>query len=100
MGTATSAGLPEWPDALAILAAYNEVIRRTCRERPGATLVPVHREFLGHGIYCRQFWRPHYRAADPSHWYFVNFEDPNDRGYDALRRLFLSEMARARGELR
>jgi hypothetical protein len=25
-------------------------------------------------------------------WNFTNLEDPNDRGYDALRRLFLDEI--------
>lgn len=38
-------------------------------------------------------WRRHYRAEDPHYWYFGNLEDPNDRGYDALRRLFLIEIA-------
>jgi hypothetical protein len=50
---------------------------------------------MGHGIHCLQFWREHYHADDPHYWYFDNLEDPNDRGYDALRRLFLIEMARA-----
>jgi len=27
-----------------------------------------------------------------------NIEDPNDHGYDAIRRLFLIEMARVLGE--
>ncbi|MBC8117927.1 MAG: hypothetical protein H7062_26345 [Candidatus Saccharimonas sp.] len=39
-------------------------------------------EFLGHGIHCTHYW------------YWDNLEDPNDRGYDAIRRLFLIEMAR------
>jgi hypothetical protein len=26
-------------------------------------------------------------------WYHINVEDPNDRGYDALRRLFLNAIA-------
>jgi hypothetical protein len=45
-------------------------------------------------IPCRQFWQPFYRPEDPGYWYFDNLEDPNDRGYDALRRLFLIEMSR------
>ena len=32
--------------------------------------------------------------SDPYCWYHVNLEDPNERGYDAIRRLFLIEMAR------
>jgi len=32
---------------------------------------------------------------EPTCRYGANLEDANDRGYDALRRLFLIEMARA-----
>jgi hypothetical protein len=56
-------------------------------------VVPVHEVFLGHGIHCRQFWRTHYHWRDPHYWYFENIEDPNDRGYDALRRVFLCAIA-------
>ncbi len=52
-------------------------------------VVPLHDHFLGHGIHCRKFWRAHYRPRDPCYWYHENIEDPNDRGYDALRRIFL-----------
>ncbi len=100
VGEATTAGLPEWPDGLAVLGEYNDVIRRTCEKRANVHLVSIHKEFLGHGIYFRQFWREHYRSEDPSHWYYANFEDPNDRGYDAIRRLFLIEMARVAEELK
>jgi len=31
-------------------------------------------------------------TGDPHYWYSI-IEDPNARGYDALRRLFLNEMA-------
>jgi hypothetical protein len=34
------------------------------------------------------------------YWYATNLEDPNDRGYDAIRRLFLIEMAKEAGSLR
>jgi hypothetical protein len=54
----------------------------------------MHDAFLGHGIHCTQFWRPHYRTADPHYWYAYNLEDPNDRGYDAIRRLMLIEIAK------
>jgi hypothetical protein len=59
-------------------------------------VVPVHDTFLGHGIHCRKFWRPNFRAADPCYWYLDNIEDPNDRGYDALRRVFLNAIAAER----
>jgi hypothetical protein len=94
VGDAANAGLPAWPAAMAVLDAYNEVIRRCCQKRPNVHLVPVHDEFLGHGIHCREPWRTHYRSADPHYWYFTNLEDPNERGYDAIRRLCLIEMAK------
>jgi hypothetical protein len=48
---------------------------------------------LGHGIHCRQSWGKHYDANDPHYWYYSNLEDPNDRGYDAIRRVFLAQIA-------
>lgn len=94
VGDITSAGLPAWPDGLKVHAAYNEVIDRTAATRPNVHLVNMHDAFLGHGIHCRQFWRDHYRREDPHYWYYYNLEDPNDRGYDAIRRLFLIEIAK------
>ena len=37
----------------------------------------------------------HYDALDPHYWYYANLEDPNERGYDAIRRLFLIQMSEA-----
>jgi len=98
-GDAANAGLPAWPDAMAVLAAYNAAIRRCAAARPNVHLVPLHDTFLGHGIHCRDFWRSGYRPGDPHYWYYANLEDPNERGYDAIRRLFLIEMARVLPQL-
>ncbi|MBI3861501.1 MAG: SGNH/GDSL hydrolase family protein [Planctomycetia bacterium] len=94
VGDATTAGFPAWPDALKIIRAYNEVIAHTAENRKNVELVDMHAGFLGHGIHCVQFWRKSYDKRDPHYWYWENLEDPNDRGYDALRRMFLNEMAR------
>lgn len=94
-GDAPSVYLPTWPDGTAIHAAYNEVIHSCAKQRKNVHLVPLHREFLGHGSHCRQFWRSTYRREDPHYWFFENIEDPNDRGYDAIRRVFLNEIASA-----
>jgi lysophospholipase L1-like esterase len=93
VGDAENAGLPAWPEGLQVVAAYNEIIAQAAAKRKNAHLVDMHAAFLGHGIHCRQFWRAHYSAQDPHYWYWENLEDPNDRGYDALRRLFLNAMA-------
>ncbi|MBN1589197.1 MAG: SGNH/GDSL hydrolase family protein [Pirellulales bacterium] len=94
VGDPPSAGLPPWKDCLAVVGAYNEVIHRAADARPNVHLVPMHDAFLGHGVHCAQPWREHYRRDDPTYWYGWNLEDPNDRGYDAIRRLFLIEIAR------
>jgi len=88
--------LPRWPDCLKIVNAYNDALRRVAAQHPAVHVVPVHDTFLGHGIHCRQFWRSNYDRHDPHYWYFDNIEDPNDRGYDALRRIFLREIANNR----
>lgn len=86
-------GLPEWKDGLRILDAYNNVIRKAVAQRSNVRLVDFYSTFRGHGIHCVQFWRPDYDRHDPHYWYHVNLEDPNERGYDAIRRLFLNEIA-------
>lgn len=94
VGDAFNAGLPRWPEGLSLIHAYNDVIADLATLRPNVEMVDMHGAFLGHGIHCLQFWNPHYHADDPHYWYWDNLEDPNDRGYDALRRLFLNEMLR------
>lgn len=93
IGDTQNAWLPRWPDGIKVLAAYNDIIERTCDARDDTTLIDMHGEFLGHGIHSRQFWRSFYHSDDPGYWYWDNLEDPNDRGYDALRRLYLNAMA-------
>lgn len=96
LGDAERAGLPHWPDAMKILAAYNRVIQECADKHTEVHLVDMHQAFLGHGIHCTQFWRKHFDWKDPHYWYFANLEDPNERGYDVIRRLFLTEMARTK----
>jgi lysophospholipase L1-like esterase len=93
VGDAGNAGLPPWPDGLRILAEYNAIIRRAAAARENVHLVPMHEAFLGHGIHCTNWWRSVYCEEDPHYWYGINLEDPNERGYDALRRIFLIEIA-------
>lgn len=91
--------LPAWPDCVGVHSAYNAALARVAARHSAVHVVPVHQEFLGHGIHCRKFWRAHFDRRDPHYWYYENIEDPNDRGYDALRRLFLREIVRHREEL-
>lgn len=94
LGDASRAGLPDWPDGVAIHCQYNEIIRRSAQRHASVHVVPMYAEFLGHGIHCTQPWHDFYRSNDPHYWYAWNLEDPNIRGYDAIRRLFLIEMAK------
>ena len=86
--------LPPWPDGLKIHAEFNRHIREAATARANVHVVDVHGTLLGHGMHCRDKNGPHFRAEDPTYWYFVNLEDPNRRGYDAIRRAFLLEMIR------
>jgi lysophospholipase L1-like esterase len=85
-------GLPPWPDGEKILDAYNKILADCAAKYEYVHLVDIHTTFLGHGIQCRRFWIKNYRWNDPTYWYYLNIEDPSERGYDAIRRLFLNEM--------
>ena len=92
IGDIEHAGLPAWPSGPKLLAGYNDAIRRCAEKHPAVHIVDLHGAFLGHGIHCSQFWSKHYDAKDPHYWYYANLEDPNERGYDVIRRLFLNRM--------
>ncbi len=95
VGDAEHAGLPAWKDGSKIVAAYNDVIKRCAEKHTFVHVVDMHGSFLGHGIHCTQFWSTHYDSKDPHYWYYENLEDPNERGYDVIRRLFLLEIAKS-----
>jgi lysophospholipase L1-like esterase len=99
-GDARRVGLPRWEDGGRVHAAYNAIIHAQAAARTNVHLVELHAMFLGHGLGCRRFWSKHYRGEDPHYWYWVNLEDPNERGYDAIRRQFLRTLADSRGLLK
>jgi len=92
VGDPYTVGLPRWPDSMKVIALANQKIAELCEKYPNVHLVDIHSEFLGHGIHCDEWWRSTYRKDDPHYWYYTNLEDPNRRGFDAIRRLFLREM--------
>jgi lysophospholipase L1-like esterase len=100
VGDIQRAGLPPWNDGMRILEAYNAVLRRRCESHSFVHFVDIHAAFLGHGLHCTQFWSAHYDSKDPHYWYYENLEDPNERGYDAMRRLFLFKIAEIENQLR
>jgi len=93
VGDIQNAGLPAWSDGSRIHAEYNRIISTAAERHPDVHLVDIHSGFLGHGIHCAKFWHERHDRNDPHYWYFDNLEDPNNRGYDALRRLFLNSIA-------
>jgi lysophospholipase L1-like esterase len=100
VGDIARTGLPAWPEGMKVLDAYNQVIDGCVKKHLSVHLVNLHDAFLGHGIHCRQPWASHYDGRDPHYWYYTNLEDPNERGYDAIRRLFLIEMAKVSAGLK
>jgi lysophospholipase L1-like esterase len=92
-GKPEAIGMPPWEEMVEILAAYNNVITSCAGGHDNVHLVDIHTPFLGHGVRAAHPWANHYHSADPHYWYNENIEDPNDRGYDALRRIFLRSMA-------
>jgi lysophospholipase L1-like esterase len=93
IGDTTRARLPAWNDVEKILNAYNDVILRSAQKHSNVHVVDIHAAFLGHGIHCTQFWRANYDWHDPHYWFYGNLEDPNERGYDVIRRLFIFQIA-------
>jgi hypothetical protein len=84
--------LPRWPDGLRIHAAFNDHIRAAAQARAHVHVVDVYSALLGHGLHCRDPKNVHYHEGDPTTWLYFNVEDPNRRGYDAIRRTFLLRM--------
>lgn len=100
IGDADRAGLPAWKDSVKVLDAYNGVIHHASELHPDVHIIDIHQAFLGHGIHCTQFWRDHFDWHDPHYWFYYNLEDPNERGYDVIRRLFLLEIAKTKDRIK
>ena len=82
--------LPAWPDGKRVHGAFNDALRDCAAVHDHVHLVDMHGVMLGHGIHCQDRTNEHYNADDPTYWFYVNLEDPNRRGYDAIRRVFLN----------
>lgn len=94
VGDIENAGLPlpAWPEGLQVLAAANDAIRSLAHRR-NVHVVDMRAAFLGHGIHRDDARGRYYHPQDPTYWFYTNLEDPNDLGYDAIRRVFLNAMA-------
>lgn len=90
-------GLPRWPDGLKILAEYNRIIADAAARRRNVHMVDMRGLFLGHGLASTKAKTILARQKDPNYWYYSNLEDPNERGYAALYRLFYLEIGKVLG---
>jgi len=64
---------------LEYLDRFNEQVRQTARETPGAVLADLHGHFLGHGV----------TAPERERWYWRgNPIEPNARGASEIRRVW------------
>jgi lysophospholipase L1-like esterase len=86
-------GFEPWRDANKVLDLVNGKIGKVAATTSGVHIVDVHSVMLGHGIYCKNRFARNYCQKDPTFWYYSNLEDPNPRGYDAIRRAFLLRIA-------
>jgi len=87
---------PVWPDWPAILEAYNQIIQDCAAKYENVHVVDIHKAFIGHGIHCRKVGFGDDKGEDRTCWYQTKSADPsaNERGHDAIRRLFLNEMVK------
>ena len=85
-GSIPGSGFPLWPDSLAVLARFNEVIAEVAGEFP-VQFVDIHRHFLGHGVRVQDPTFAQRRPGDTTFWY-TQLIEPNARGAHELRRLF------------
>jgi len=79
---------------LDVLARVNDQIRRIAAEDDGTELVDLHAAFLGHGSHAREPANPHHHPDDPTPW-LGDLVTPNDRGADAIRRLWWQSLVAA-----
>lgn len=85
--------LPAWDDGLEILDLYNAKIKEVADADPKVHFVDMYSTMMGHGIHYDDPSNPHYDADDPSYWYCYNLEDPNEAGYDQIRRAFWEQLS-------
>jgi len=87
--------ISSWEGGYDVFNGFNDAFKRVDAKYAHVHLVDVHKVMLGHGIHCRHHDNPNYHEDDPTYWYYFNLEDPNRRGYDAIRRAFLNAMIEA-----
>jgi lysophospholipase L1-like esterase len=85
-GDAGRAGLPPWPDVVAVLADLNEALRAVAQQH-AARVADVHGRFLGHGLERGDVSQADPRPKDRELWY-CDVIEPNAWGAGAVRAAF------------
>ncbi|MCU0711681.1 MAG: SGNH/GDSL hydrolase family protein [Pirellula sp.] len=93
IGEKASIDLPPWKDGAAIHAAYNSVIHEVAQTHSNVHVVPINDVLLSYKMLARHFWKTIYNWSDPNHSFFTKIDNPNDQGYDVIRRTFLNAIA-------
>jgi len=79
---------------LDVLGRVNEAVREVAAEAEGTRLIDLHAAFLGHGSHATDPGNPHYHPSNPTAW-LGDLVAPNDRGADAIRRLWWQGLVEA-----
>jgi lysophospholipase L1-like esterase len=85
-GDAGRLGLPPWPDAVAVIAELNDVLRSVA-VAGGAAVAEIAQRFHGHGLLAGDAARPDPRPAEPELW-LCSVIEPNAWGASGVREAF------------
>jgi lysophospholipase L1-like esterase len=85
-GDAQRLGLPQWPDAVQVIADLNEALRSVAT-RHGVAVAEIGEHFRGHGVLAGDAARPDPRPAERDLW-FCSVIEPNAWGANGVREAF------------
>jgi lysophospholipase L1-like esterase len=85
-GDAGRLGLPPWPDAVAVIAELNGVLREVAQDA-GAAVADIARHFTGHGLLAGDPARPDARPPSRDLW-LCSVIEPNAWGASGVREAF------------
>jgi len=85
-GDAARLGLPPWPDAVAVIAELNEMLRSVAGAG-GAAVAEIAQRFSGHGLLAGDAARPDARPAQRDLW-LCSVIEPNAWGAGGVREAF------------
>ena len=85
-GEAGRLGLPSWPDAVAVIAELNGMLRHVASAH-GAAVAEIEQRFRGHGVLAGDPSQPQPRPAERDLWY-CHVIEPNAWGASGVREAF------------